>query len=152
MNTSICSMHTEKVGPPNIVLGGLVKYGTLIAGAYLVVNSLKEYLNQDSPGTVLKKAVKMLNNDTEAMKYLGEHIQPEVVDNKQIFQYPENGILKLDMTFIVAGNKDRGTYHVQARQNEKPKRFRFNWTYDSLNLHLNDGTVINIEINKVSNV
>lgn len=139
-------MTTEKVGPPNLLLGGLMKYGTIIGGAYIFFSSLKIFLDQDKPSNVLKKALKILNNDSVATECLGKGIQPEIFDKNSIFQYPENGVLKINMTVRVVGSKDRGTYHVQAKQNEKKKRFRFNWVYDSLKVDLDDGTVIIIEI------
>ena len=123
-----------------------MKYGTVLAGSYVIFHLIKIALYQDSPQNVQIRIIELLNRDIKATRYLGDNIRKQKMTNDKIFQYPDNGIVKLDMTFSVRGSKDEGDVHVRARQSEKTKSYKFNWIYEELNIKLYNGIVIPIEI------
>lgn len=147
IKTSCRGMCVEKIGPPNLLLGGLAKYTTILAGTYLLYCCIEIMLYRDSPVYVRRKVIKLLNEDGNATKALGKDIRPTFNERKDTtFQYPENDILKLDMTFRVMGSIECGDVHVRARQDDNPKYYKYNWIFETINVKLQNGIVIPVKV------
>lgn len=149
------TMCVEKDISPNHLIGGIVKYGTILAASYLVYNVFKISMKKDSPLSVQADVVKMVLKDPDVLKHLGNDaslVPGESLSNlsRNIFHYPENGVMKLSMTLPIRGKKNdqsmTGTLFVKAKECENPKSYKFNWIYEEISLKLDDGKIISIKI------
>ena len=148
------TMCVEKEISPNHLLGGIVKYGTILAASYVAYNFFKISMNKDSPLSVQADVMKMVVKDPNVLKHFGNDVSlipGESLSNlaRNIFQYPENGVMKLSMALPIRGKKNgesvTGVLLVKARECENPKSYKYNWVYEEISLKLDNGKVISIK-------
>lgn len=149
------TMCVEKDISPNHLLGGIVKYGTILAASYVAYNFFKISMNKDSPLSVQANVMKMVLKDPNVSKHLGNDvslISSESLSElaRNIFQYPENGVMKLSMALPIQGKKNgesiTGVLFVKAKECENPKSYKYNWIYEEISLKLDNGKTISIKI------
>ena len=148
------TMCVEKDISPNHLLGGIVKYGTILAASYIAYNFFKISMNKDSPLSVQADVMKMVVRDPNVLTHFGKDVSLIPGESlstlaRNIFQYPENGVLKLSMALPIRGKKNgeavTGMLFVKARESENPRSYRYNWIYEEVTLRLDNGQVISIK-------
>ena len=92
------------------------------------------------------KALYKLMKNSDVIERVGNNLQIDNRSKNETFQYPENGALKLRIDFGIRGDKRLAKVHVQARQQDKPNYFKFNWIYEEISIELENGQRIPIEI------